>query len=103
MVKQKILTTSSSSTTQVKGSTSLDHQYVGIVERKYQHLSGGMNQVQSHQKYSFEVLSTLDIMKVIPRDGYKKASLLLDRHQSRLEIFFLECINIPEDYWVVCL
>ena len=50
-----------------------------------------------------EVLSTLDVMNVIPRDSKKKPFLLLDGHQSRLEIPFLEYINTPEDHWVVCL
>ena len=50
-----------------------------------------------------EALSTLDVMKVIPRNDNVKPFLLLDGHGSRLELPFLNYINTPEDHWVVCL
>ena len=40
-------------------------------------------------------------MNVIPRDSNKKPFLLLDGHQSWLEIPLFEYINTPEDHWVV--
>ena len=50
-----------------------------------------------------EALSTLDVMKVIPRNDNVKPFLQLDGHGSRLELPFLNYINTPEDHWVVCL
>lgn len=50
-----------------------------------------------------EMLSTLDVLNVIPRDDNIKPLLLIDGHKSRLEIPFLEYINTPTDHWVVCL
>ena len=49
------------------------------------------------------MLKTLDQLKVIPRDANVKAFILLDGHQSRLELPFLTYINDPEDHWIVCI
>ncbi len=48
-----------------------------------------------------EMLATLDVLQVIPRDDNIKPFLLIDRHKSRLETPFLEYINTPTDHWVV--
>ena len=51
-----------------------------------------------------DVLKTLDTLQVYPRgDGHPKPFLLVDGHQSRLQLPFLRYINEPEDNWVVCL
>ena len=51
-----------------------------------------------------EMLATLDVLNVIPRDDTNiKPFLLIDGHKSRLELPFLEYINTPKDHWVVCL
>ena len=50
-----------------------------------------------------EMLATLDVLQVIPRDDNIKPFLLIDGHKSRLETPFLEYINTPTDHWVVCL
>ena len=50
-----------------------------------------------------EMLATLDVLSIIPRDDNIKPFLLIDGHKSRLEIPFLEYINTPTDHWVVCL
>ena len=50
-----------------------------------------------------DMLKTLDFLDVIPREGGKKPFLLIDGHQSRLELPFLKYINTPQDHWVVCI
>ena len=51
-----------------------------------------------------EMLATLDLLNVIPRDDKNvKPFLLIDGHNSRLQLPFLEYINTPKDHWVVCL
>ena len=53
-----------------------------------------------------DVLKTLDKLEVFPRstdDNHPKPFLLVDGHQSRLQLPFLQYINEPEDNWVVCL
>ena len=51
-----------------------------------------------------DVLKTLDALDVYPRsNGNPKPFLLVDGHQSRLQLPFLRYINEPEDNWVVCL
>ncbi len=51
-----------------------------------------------------EMLETLDVLNVTPQDDkYVKPFLLIDGHNSRLQLPFLEYINIPKDHWVVCL
>ena len=51
-----------------------------------------------------DALKTLDTLEVYPRtDSHPKPFLLVDGHQSRLQLPFLRYINEPEDNWVVCL
>ena len=50
-----------------------------------------------------DALKTLDTLDVFPRTEGIKPFLLLDGHQSRLEMPFLKYINSPEDHWIVCL
>ena len=50
-----------------------------------------------------EMLQTLDMLGVIPREENIKPFLLLDGHGSRLEVPFLQYINTPTDHWVVCI
>ncbi len=49
------------------------------------------------------MLKTLDQLKVIPRNANVKPFILLDDHQSRLELPFLTYINDPEDHWIACI
>jgi len=50
------------------------------------------------------MLATLDVLNVIPRDDNNaKPFFLIDGHNSRLQLPFLEYINTPKDHWVVCL
>ena len=51
-----------------------------------------------------EALETMDYYDLFPRtDPNVKPFMLLDGHQSRLELPFLQYINNPVDHWVVCL
>ena len=50
-----------------------------------------------------EMLQTLDMLDVIPREQNKKPFLLLDGHGSRLEVPILQYINTPTDPWMVCI
>ena len=52
-----------------------------------------------------DTLKTLDSLGVYARDDnqHLRPFLLLDGHQSRLQVPFLEYINRPEDNWVVCI
>ena len=54
-----------------------------------------------------DVLKTLDKLEVYPRsstdNNHPKPFLLVDGHQSRLQLPFLKYINEPEDNWIVCL
>ena len=51
-----------------------------------------------------DMLKTLDRLDVFPRRrNSPKPFLLLDGHQSRLEMPFMRYINTPKDNWYVCL
>ncbi len=51
-----------------------------------------------------DTLKTLDSLGVYPRDEiHLRPFLLLDGHQSRLQVPLLKYINHPEDNWVVCI
>ena len=51
-----------------------------------------------------DALKTLDTLEVYPRsDGHPKPFLLVDGHQSRLQLPFLRYNNEPENNWVMCL
>ena len=50
-----------------------------------------------------EMLQTIDALDLFPRKEGVKPFLLLDGHGSRLQLPFLQYINKPKDYWVVCI
>jgi len=50
-----------------------------------------------------EILKTLDLYNLFPRNDGVKPFLLLDGHGSRLELPFLQYINNPADHWIVCI
>ena len=50
-----------------------------------------------------DMLATIDVLKVFPRTNNVKPYLLIDGHQSRLGLPFLQYINTPADNWIVCV
>ena len=50
-----------------------------------------------------DMLATLDTLKVFPRDNNITPFLLLDGHQSRFDLSFLEYINAKDHEWCVCI
>ncbi len=50
-----------------------------------------------------EMLQTIDGLDLFPRRDGVKPFLCLDGLGSRLQLLFLQYINNPKDYWVVCI
>ena len=61
------------------------------------------NNVAITSKILIETPATNDALNIFPRTNAVKPFLLLDGHQSRLGLPFLQYINTPCDYWVVCI
>ena len=50
------------------------------------------------------MLVTRDILSVVPRDDKNaKPLILIEGHKSQLRLPFLQCINTPNNYWVLCI
>ena len=49
------------------------------------------------------MLKSLDKLELIPRKEGVKPFILLNGHQSRLELPFLRYVNDPDNHWIACI
>ena len=54
-------------------------------------------------EFLVDICATLDHLKVFNRDDGAKPFILLDGHQSRIELPFLEYVNNPAHPWCACI
>ena len=54
-------------------------------------------------EFLVDICATLDHFKVFNRDDGAKPFILLDGHQSRIELPFLEYVNDPAHPWCACI